>query len=294
MLGALIAGLVLIPAGRVVAQNFTTLYTFTNGSDGNRPSGLVLSGNTLYGATELGGPATVGTVFALGTNGTNFAVLYTFTNGSDGAEPLGDLILSGNLLYGTALYSGILGFGTVFAINTNGTGFNPLYSFGANIGSDGGNPAAGVILSGNTLYGTTYQGGSLVNGVRDGTVFAVNTNGTGYTDLYSFSAGTLNSSGTYTNSDGSNPEAGLLLSGMTLYGTTQSGGTRAGHGVHCQYQWHELYESAQFFGQRRCRAFCPIGIIRQHALRHDLYQRQRRRRHGIQGQYRWHRFLHPA
>jgi uncharacterized repeat protein (TIGR03803 family) len=67
-----------------------------------------------------------------------------------------------------------------------------------------------LILSGNTLYGTTYWGGS----EDAGTVFAVNTNGTGFTTLYSFSG-----------SDGSYPQAGLILSVTTLYGTASSGGS---------------------------------------------------------------------
>jgi hypothetical protein len=37
LLPALIAGLVLLPAGRVTAQTFTNLYSFTNGSDGANP-----------------------------------------------------------------------------------------------------------------------------------------------------------------------------------------------------------------------------------------------------------------
>jgi hypothetical protein len=44
LLPALIAGLGLIPAGRVTAQTFTTLHTFTYGSDGDDPyAGLILS-----------------------------------------------------------------------------------------------------------------------------------------------------------------------------------------------------------------------------------------------------------
>src|SRR5256885_1773790 len=66
------------------------------------------------------------------------------------------LILSGNTLYGTAWYGGGSG-GTVFAINTDGTGFTSVYSF--NGSSDGSYPYAGVILSGNTLYGTARYGG---------------------------------------------------------------------------------------------------------------------------------------
>ena len=53
LLPALIAGLGLIPAGRVTAQTFTNLHNFT-GLDGAEPhAGLILSGNTLYGTCLL-------------------------------------------------------------------------------------------------------------------------------------------------------------------------------------------------------------------------------------------------
>jgi uncharacterized repeat protein (TIGR03803 family) len=77
-----------------------------------------------------------------------------------------------------------------------------------------------LILSGNTLYGTTYAGGSL----RSGTVFTVNTDGTGFTTLYTFTALPDTGGPPYTNSDGAYPWAGLILSGNTLYGTASQGG----------------------------------------------------------------------
>ncbi len=92
---ALIAGLVLIPAGRVTAQTFTTLHSFTassnsppyGNSDGAYPvAGLILSGNTLYGTAQNGGRSDNGTVFAVNTDGTRFTNLHGF-NGSDGAGP---------------------------------------------------------------------------------------------------------------------------------------------------------------------------------------------------------------
>src|SRR5665213_818404 len=242
LLPALIAGLNLIPAGRVTAQTFTTLHTFTatdfntgTNSDGATPiGGLLLSGNTLYGTAAGGGSSGNGTVFAVQTNGTGFTNLYSFTatsggysTNSDGAYPRAGLILSGNTLYGTAEGGGSSGNGTVFAVSTNGTGFTNLYSFTAlsdgyyGTNSDGTIPEAGLILSGNTLYGTAEGGGSGGNG----TVFAVNTNGTGFTNLHSFMAMSTNSSGRYTNSDGAIPGAGLILSGNTLYGTATQGGS---------------------------------------------------------------------
>jgi uncharacterized repeat protein (TIGR03803 family) len=185
---------------------------------------LILSGNTLYGTADDGGSSFNGTVFKVNTNGTVFTILHSFTAGlgpeytnSDGAYPQAVLILLGNTLYGTASHGGSSGNGTVFAVNTNGTGFTNLHSFtgppyaGPPItNTDGASPQAGLILSGNTLYGTASQGGSLGNG----TVFAVNTNGTAFTNLHSLNFG----------SDGGYPQAGLILLGSTLYGTASQGG----------------------------------------------------------------------
>jgi uncharacterized repeat protein (TIGR03803 family) len=219
--------------------SFTNLYTFTGtsglystNSDGAKPkSDFILSGNTLYGTAYYGGTNGNGTVFAIKTNGTGFTTLHSFSTlnnntNSDGANPEGaGLILSGNTLYGMAIYGGTNGNGTVFAVNTNGMGFTVLHTFTAGSGSghnftnsDGASPDA-LIISGNILYGTTYSGGT--NG--NGTVFAINTNGTGFTNLYFFKA---TSGSNLTNNDGANPyTAALTLSGNILYGTTINGGT---------------------------------------------------------------------
>jgi uncharacterized repeat protein (TIGR03803 family) len=86
--------------------------------------------------------------------------------------------------------------------------FTTLHSF---TGGDGATPYAGLITnsSGNTLYGTAGAGGSSGNG----TVFAIKTDGTGFTTLHSFAG-----------SDGANPWSGLILSGSALYGTAAGGG----------------------------------------------------------------------
>jgi uncharacterized repeat protein (TIGR03803 family) len=159
--------------------------------------------------------AGLGLIMASRVSAQTFTKLHSFT-GSDGANPVASLILSGNTLYGTAADGGSSGNGTIFAINTDGTGFTNLYEFTG--GSDGAIPEAGLILSGNTLYGTAAAGGSS----GKGTVFAVTTNGTGFTNLYSFTA--RSGSPPYGNSDGASPDAGLILSGNTLYGTASYGG----------------------------------------------------------------------
>src|SRR5262249_23628575 len=187
---------------------------FCPNTDGGNPyGGFILSGNTLYGTAACGGSSensnvlAVGTVFAVHTDGTGVTNLHSFTYG-DGANPVTGLILSCNTLIGMTVKGGSWEYGTIFAVNTDGLGFTNLRSF---CGSDGAYPLADLILSGNTLYGAADQGGS-----GAGTVFRVNTDGTDFANLYSFTA---LSDPYYTNSDGAFPEAGLILSGNTLYGT---------------------------------------------------------------------------
>jgi uncharacterized repeat protein (TIGR03803 family) len=207
-------------------SGFTTLHSFTeyhgpfpNGpytnNEGAEPmTGLILSDNTLYGAAIDAGGWGGGTVFATSTNGADFRNLHSFSaigpinENGDGAWPQAKLILSGGTLYGTAAVGGSSGLGTVFAVNTDGTGFTNLHTFTG--GSDGRNPSSELIIMDNTLYGTLGEGGDY----SYGTVFAVHTDGSGFTTLYSFGGG----------SDGSYPSSGLLLRGNTLYGTTAGGG----------------------------------------------------------------------
>src|SRR5438105_1150439 len=68
--------------------------------------------------------------------------------------------------------------------------FATLYSFTAASNSppygniDGISPQAPLILSGNALFGTAHGGG----GADSGTAFKLNTNGTGFANLHSFTA----------------------------------------------------------------------------------------------------------
>src|ERR1039457_3340763 len=121
LLPALIAALGLTLTGRVTAQTFKTLHSFTNSPDGVNPgAGLILSGNTLYGTAEFGGSSGPGMVFKLNTDGSGFTNLYSCPNNSTaGYEPVAGLILSGNILYGTTEYGASYpdDGGTVFAVN---------------------------------------------------------------------------------------------------------------------------------------------------------------------------------
>jgi uncharacterized repeat protein (TIGR03803 family) len=260
------------------AQTFTTLYSFTGGDDGGYPlAGLVFYSDKLYGTTSAFGGSNSGTIFVVNTDGSQFTNTHAFSGENDGFDPMADLVLSGTTLYGSASAGGSVGNGSLFKINTDGTGFAPFYIFGVNYNAganpearlaiangtayaatlnggfynqgklfevkldgsgyrslfDFGNtgdgayyPQGGLLLSQNTLYGSTEQGG--VSG--SGTVYSFGINGTGvgFSNLHNF--GPLAGSVPPTNSDGADPQGALLVSGGTLYGTTSTGGSN-GYGT---------------------------------------------------------------
>jgi uncharacterized repeat protein (TIGR03803 family) len=179
------------------------------------------SDDKLYGVAPGGGDFGSGTVFKLNRDGSDFTVLHAFTtlpprsgpSNSDGMIPTGLISGSDGKLYGTASRGGSNGFGAIFKLNTDGSGFTNLYCFAA---SDGQNPQGGVIQGPDgMLYGTAQNGGA--NG--SGTVFKLGPDGQNLTVLYDFTA-LIDG----TNSDGIQPYSGLVLSGDTLYGTARYGG----------------------------------------------------------------------
>ncbi len=174
-------------------------------------------------------------VFRLNTDGSGLTNLHDFGKppigefgqNSDGVAPKAGLIVSGNTLFGTTWSGGMLGGGTLFKLNTDGSGFEVVRAFDrmgyalnppfAYINSGGAYPS-GLLLSGDTVYCSMSAGGEW--GV--GTIFKSKTDGTGYHLLYVFTL-TGGQPFTYSNIDGEQPND-LILSGNTLYGTTFSGG----------------------------------------------------------------------
>jgi uncharacterized repeat protein (TIGR03803 family) len=190
------------------AQTFTTLKSFTNFLDGGvgYETGLTLSDGMLYGAG--------GTIHKIRTDGSGFAVVHQFAGGSEGLLPVGRVAVSGSTIYGVTSWGGItvagdtFGHGIIYRVNIDGSEFTVLHRFNV-AGGDGYRPAFGLVLSGSTLYGTTTGGGAF----DDGVVFKINTNGTSYQNLHSFSYAT----------DGTQPQSELTLIGDTLFGTTAFG-----------------------------------------------------------------------
>jgi uncharacterized repeat protein (TIGR03803 family) len=215
-------------------SDFTNLHWFTatpdhfvlTNADGIYPwGGLTLSGNALYGTAQYGGTWGSGAIFSVNTDGSGFTNLHSFSalsnsveggydlpTNSDGSQPWAGLVFSGNTLYGTASEGGTGGYGTVFRLNTDGSDFTNLYNFTSASDEVEGGPTAALVLAGNTLFGTTGLGSE-----GHGMVFRVNTDRSGFTNLYNFTGGV----------DGAYPRA-WSITGNTLYGIAGGGGSLGG------------------------------------------------------------------
>ena len=210
--------IILISSSQQVSATYTKLHDFTGTSgDGSNPADfqslMTVSNNVIYGATNSGGGDDRGTIYKVNTDGSGYTILHSFSSsGSDGRHPEGGILVIGSTLYGTTSYGGVNDQGTIYKINTDGSGYAVLYNFSA-VGNSGANPGDTLVNSGSVLYGMTGW-----YGANDGgTIYKINTDGTGFTVLHEF----------YTADDAlAYPYWGnsLTISGSTLYGATYYGG----------------------------------------------------------------------
>ena len=131
--------------------------------------------------------ALLGTFATIQPAAAQYKVLHTFTGDpNDGASPNSDLTISGSTLYGMTCYggkygSGYGGYGVIFKMNRDGSGYTNIHSF-AGGPSEGSCPLGSLTLVGSKFYGMTFYGGPSNMGV----IFKINIDGTGYTNLHSF------------------------------------------------------------------------------------------------------------
>jgi len=204
----------------------TVLHDFDcNGTYSPVPLGVTVgSTGVIYGVAGEGGTAAYGSVFALKPPATPggvwaYAVLHSFT-GNDGGFLAGGLAVGRRgVLYGSAVFYGGSGGGTVFSLtppkSSGGTWIETvLYNFGA---ANGAGPTGVVIGDGGVLYGVTQTGGASGNG----TVFSLtppSSPGGAWTEavLYSFTGAR----------DGGFPQGCVAIGheGL-LYGTTAQDGS---------------------------------------------------------------------
>ena len=189
-----------VSSGRQAHQN-----ALVQGADGG------LYGTTCYSTNDE-------VLFRVSTNDGTWRVLHYFTPGSGEGTNADTALLEGadGALYGVALNGGAYGGGTLFRVNTDGTGYAILHHFGADEW-DGRTPTDGVVQGPDgRLYGSTLRGGA----GEAGTLYAIGIDGSGYVVLRNFRR---------FGGDAQGPSGGLA-SGADgfLYGTSCNGGTNDG------------------------------------------------------------------
>src|SRR3989304_5341042 len=131
-----------------------------------------------------------------------YTKLLDFTGTANGSYSQGSLISDGTFLYRMAGGGGANGYGVVFKIKPDGTGYSDLHDFS---GANGSYPGGYLISDGTFLYGMTYGGGANSYGV----VFKIKPDGTGYSDLHDFSW-----------ANGKNPYGSLISTRALCLGTS--------------------------------------------------------------------------
>jgi len=145
-----------------------TIWSFTQGSYGCFPNGVIVHGRALYGTTAGCGENNVGTAFELtpAIGNWNLHLIHAFTGGNDGGEPSAALTGSQTYLYGATSFGGYYQKGAVFALVPAENGDwteTVLYNFTG--GSDGSNPDTPLLLGSGSLTGfanTPAPGGGLI------------------------------------------------------------------------------------------------------------------------------------
>jgi uncharacterized repeat protein (TIGR03803 family) len=139
--------------------NLTSLYSFGAGPTGAQPmAGVVRDpGGNLYGTTHGGGEdvceSGCGVVYRVDPSG-NLALLHSFTGGTDGASPVSGLIrdAAGNLYGDTPTGGASNDGGVLFKVDAAGNFTVPHTFINPGLGLF---PSGGLLLSENSLYGTT-------------------------------------------------------------------------------------------------------------------------------------------
>ncbi len=172
----------------------------------NASGSLISDGTFLYGVNSGGGSNGYGVYYKIKPDGTEFTKLLDFDDTANGANPNGPLISDGTFLYGTTNGGGTNGYGTIFKVKMDGTGFVKLQDMDY---PTGGILYGSLVSDGTFLFGMTSSGG-----LNDsGTVFKIKSDGTGFTTMLDFDHDIT----------GGSPYGSLILDGTHLYGITSTG-----------------------------------------------------------------------
>jgi len=145
-------------------------------------------------------------------DGTKLTTLLSFAGAPDPSESHCSLTLINNTLYGRTYKGGTANLGAVIRLNTDGTGYQVLHSFGVSAGDGTGPRHDAMNYDGTYLYGMTVAGGTSNQGIA----FRMMPDGANYEIIHTFTGAV---------SDGAQPHSCFAVNAGTLYGMTAQGGS---------------------------------------------------------------------
>lgn len=157
-------------SGSILKYNISSSVTESifsfNGQNGSRPNYITLGpDNWIYGITYTSSVASSGSVLykinpSAAIPASSFQILVHFDAATTGSGAEVEPCFDGTYIYGTCVFGGTYGSGSVYRYNSASGEFRVLHHFGGVTNNDGGYPKGNFIRIGNSLYSTTTNGGT--------------------------------------------------------------------------------------------------------------------------------------
>ncbi|MFC1668547.1 choice-of-anchor tandem repeat GloVer-containing protein [Chlamydiota bacterium] len=206
---------------------------------------LIVVDDMFYGMTYdtevLTGPGD-GMIYRFDPNDTtDYDILHTFDAGGvaedDGRFPFGSLTYYNGKLYGATSEGGTANIGTVFSINTDGSGYEILHHFTGGV-SGGDTPYhTNTLVYDERLYGVTGYGGQY----NRGALFSMTLTGDDFVVEHSFDR--------FDADNASMPLGELIEYNDKLYGISRHGGVLATGGVGSIYEFDPVTDTFRILHQ---------------------------------------------
>ena len=189
------------------------LTSFGGDNPGAYPSGNIVmdGGGNIYGTTESGGKANLGTIYKLASGTSTVTTLATFDRGKYGASAVGLVSDGSGNLYGGIHYGGPSDYSAVYELLNGSSAVTTLATF-----SSIGNISALTLDGSGNIFGTTLFGGAFNNrnSYGNGSIFEI-----------AKGSGTVTTLASFNGTNGYGPVGGITFDGDgNMFGTTTLGG----------------------------------------------------------------------
>jgi len=189
------------------------LTSFGGDSPGAYPAGNIAmdGGGNIYGTTESGGKANLGTIYKLASGTSTVTTLATFDRGKYGASAVGLVSDGSGNLYGGIYYGGPSDYSAVYELLNGSSAVTTLATFSSI------DEISALTLDGSgNIFGTTHVGGALNdrNSYGNGSIFEI-----------AKGSGTVTTLASFNGTNGYSPVGGITFdSDGNMFGTTTLGG----------------------------------------------------------------------